>query len=870
MSRKKRVVGTAGHIDHGKTSLVRALTGVDTDRLPEEKRRGITIDLGFASWFTSEYQIGFIDVPGHERFVKNTLAGVGGIDSALLVVAADESIKPQTREHFAICRLLGIPTGLVAITKSDLVDRDIIELVRLEIEDLVSGSFLEGKSIVPVSSTTGAGLDELREAILQSVASVQDRDATTRVFRLPIDRVFTMKGFGSVITGTTYSGSVRVEDEVEVLPVGRRSRARGVQVHGEPREEASAGERTSMNLADIALEDLRRGQQVLHPNTLRPSQIITARLELLADAKPLKEQIRIRFHHLSAELLGTIRFVDDTEGELRAGQAYVQIRLEAPVIAVVGDRFVIRRYSPAFTIGGGVILDAHLPKLSRGTRPEILETLASGSLPERVELMSKLEGLRGLPLDEIQSRTGIRREKLAKDLKRVPNVVVTGNTYLHHDVLGIFRKRAMELLDRYFKDNKMAMNVPKGEFIQKLIPAGAPVNFLLADLANQKIAVVQGDALDIPGRSKTLGGAEGELARMIESRFRCSSISMAKARRSASATRGSCCRSGARLRRASGRGRAGDAHHSVSVRRAQHRRRHVALRDRDHGMVHDALLVAVRHLAVIEHRKRARARERVVGRAHHRRERRRCGVAGDHHREQLPRDRAMLRELQLTAIVADFDHESRSVAGDACTRIVRRDRFRKFCAMTLQQRLERFRACGLRDVVDERDGFRLRVEEPPLIELARTSRDAVGDDDRVRVRLFVGLDGRADRHDHRVDLRSRGRRRCLRRRLFTRDANENEEKYKTFHQHENREGALGNQRLPAVPAGALLFRVVPAPPPVRVDGQRDGQRVDPLHRIFHVPRHLGRARLRRLDHDLVVHGQQHARGVAWVVARKGT
>ena len=520
MSRKKRVVGTAGHIDHGKTSLVRALTGVDTDRLPEEKRRGITIDLGFASWFTSEYQIGFIDVPGHERFVKNMLAGVGGIDSALLVVAADESIKPQTREHFAICRLLGIPTGLIAVTKSDLVERDILELVRLEIEDLVTGSFLEGKPIVPVSSTTGAGLDDLRAAILQSVASVDDRDATTRVFRLPIDRVFTMKGFGSVITGTTYSGGVHVEDEVEVLPGERRSRARGVQVHGEPRDEASAGERTSMNLSDIALEELHRGQQVLHPNTLRPSQIITARLELLADAKPLKEQIRIRFHHLSAELLGTIRFVDDTESELKAGQAaFVQIRLEAPVIAVAGDRFVIRRYSPAFTIGGGVILDAHLPKLSRGTRAEILETLANGSLPERVELMSKLEGLRGLPLDEIQARTGIRREKLAKDLKRVPNVVITGNTYLHQDVLASFRKRAMDFLDRYFKDNKMAMSVPKGEFVQKLIPAGAPVNFLLADLGNQKIAVLQGDALDIPGRSKTLGGAEGELARMIESRF---------------------------------------------------------------------------------------------------------------------------------------------------------------------------------------------------------------------------------------------------------------------------------------------------------------------------------------------------------------
>ncbi len=431
MSRKKRVVGTAGHIDHGKTSLVRALTGIDTDRLPEEKRRGITIDLGFASWFTDDYQIGFIDVPGHERFVKNMLAGVGGIDSALLVVAADESIKPQTREHFAICRLLGIPTGLVAITKSDLVDRDILELVRLEIEDLAAGSFLAGKPIVPVSSTTGAGLDELRAAILQSVASVDDRDATTRVFRLPIDRVFTMKGFGSVITGTTYSGAVRVEDEVEVLPGGKRSRARGVQVHGEPRDEASAGERTSMNLADVALEELRRGQQVLHPNTLRPSQIITARLELLADAKPLKEQTRIRFHHLSAELLGTIRFVDETEGELKPGQAaYVQIRLEAPVIAVAGDRFVIRRYSPAYTIGGGVILDAHLSKLSRGTRSEILDTLAGGTLPERVELMAKLQGLRGLPLDDLQARTGIRSARLTKELKRVPNVVITGSTYL--------------------------------------------------------------------------------------------------------------------------------------------------------------------------------------------------------------------------------------------------------------------------------------------------------------------------------------------------------------------------------------------------------------------------------------------------------
>jgi selenocysteine-specific elongation factor len=520
MTRKKRVVGTAGHIDHGKTSLVRALTGIDTDRLPEEKRRGITIDLGFASWFTEEYQIGFVDVPGHERFVKNMLAGIGGIDSVLLVVAADESIKPQTREHFAICRLLGISSGVVAITKSDLVDRDILDLVRMEIEELVAGSFLHGKPIIPVSSATGSGLDRLRVAIVQSVAEVADRDASTRVFRLPIDRVFTMKGFGSVITGTTYAGRVRVEDEVEVLPGTRRSRARAIQVHGEPREDASAGERTSMNLSDIPLDEIRRGQQVLHPDTLRPSSVITVRFDLLRDAKPLTDQARIRFHHLSAELLGKIHFVDDTVEELRPGRsAFAQIRLESPVIAVAGDRFVIRRYSPALTIGGGVILDAHLSKLSHGTRAEILDTLADGSLPQRVELMAKLQGLRGVTLDELQARTGIRSESLAKELRNVPNTSKTGNTFLHNDVLADFRRRAMEFMERYFQSNKMAVNVPKGEFVQKLVPAGAPVNFLLHDLGKENIAVLQGDALDIPGRSKTLGGAEGELARAIEARY---------------------------------------------------------------------------------------------------------------------------------------------------------------------------------------------------------------------------------------------------------------------------------------------------------------------------------------------------------------
>ena len=521
MSRRKRVVGTAGHIDHGKTTLVRALTGVDTDRLPEEKRRGITIDLGFASLVTDDWQIGFVDVPGHERFVKNMLAGAGGIDSALLVVAADESIKPQTREHFAICRLLGIRTGLVAITKRDLVDDDILGLVRLEVEELVRGSFLEGKPIVPVSSTTGAGLDTLRDAILESIRAVDDRDSSTRLFRLPIDRVFSMKGFGTVVTGTTYSGKTNLDADVEILPGGKKSRARNLQVHGEARVTASAGERTSINLADVTVGDLARGQQIVHPGTLRGSHVVTVQLELLGDAaKPLKDGTRVRFHHLAAELLGTVRFVDQTGSELGAGmRAFAQVRLESPIVAVAGDRFVIRRYSPALTIGGGTILDAHIPKLSRGTRTEILRTLADGSLLERVELIARLSGLRGVTMGEIAARTGIRMDALAKELRAIPNVVKTGETFLHADALVDFKRRAIGFLETFFATNRTSVAVPKSELAQKLIPRGAPLNFLLNELAKEEIAVVAGDVLEIPGRSKTLGGAEGELARMIEQRY---------------------------------------------------------------------------------------------------------------------------------------------------------------------------------------------------------------------------------------------------------------------------------------------------------------------------------------------------------------
>jgi selenocysteine-specific elongation factor len=307
---KHIIVGTAGHIDHGKTALVKALTGIDADRLEEEKRRGITIDLGFAHLqLTPTLRLGFVDVPGHERFVKNMLAGVGGIDLVLFVVAADESIKPQTREHFDICRLLEIPRGVIALTKADLVDDDMLGLVRAEVEGLVAGSFLEGAPVVPVSSVTGAGLEELRQALARVAAEAPEKDASGH-FRLPIDRVFTVKGFGTVATGTLVSGSVAKEQEVEVYPAGRRLRVRGVQVHGTSADRAVAGQRTAVNLADIQPAELARGDALSEPGVFRAVQQVDCRLQLLPTAKPLKHRAPVHFHCGTAEIEAQVRLLE--------------------------------------------------------------------------------------------------------------------------------------------------------------------------------------------------------------------------------------------------------------------------------------------------------------------------------------------------------------------------------------------------------------------------------------------------------------------------------------------------------------------------------------------------------------------------------
>src|SRR4051812_13867683 len=354
---KHIIVGTAGHIDHGKTALVKALTGIDADRLEEEKRRGITIDIGFAHLdLTPSLRLGFVDVPGHERFVKNMLAGVGGIDLVLFVIAADESIKPQTREHFDICRLLGIPRGIVALTKSDLVDPDLLGLVRLEAEELVAGSFLEGAPIVPVSSTTGAGLDELRAALARIAATVPDKDPRGH-FRLPIDRAFTIKGFGAVVTGALISGAVQKEQEVELYPAGRRLRVRGVQVHGSKSDHAVAGQRTAVNLTDIQPSEIVRGEVLSAPGRFQAVRHIDCRLDLLGSARPLKHRAPVHFHSGTAEIEAEVRLFGGLATLLPGASANARIVLREAALLLPGDRFIIRKFSPVVTIGGGVVVD---------------------------------------------------------------------------------------------------------------------------------------------------------------------------------------------------------------------------------------------------------------------------------------------------------------------------------------------------------------------------------------------------------------------------------------------------------------------------------------------------------------------------------
>ncbi|RPI86679.1 MAG: selenocysteine-specific translation elongation factor, partial [Planctomycetaceae bacterium] len=394
------ILGTAGHIDHGKTSLVRRLTGINTDRLPEEKARGISIDLGFAHFHASEFEFGVVDVPGHERFVRNMVAGATGIDLALLVVAADAGVMPQTIEHLEIMDLLGVATGVVAITKVDLVDPELVELVRLEIADRVAGTFLAGAAVIAVSSTTGAGCAELVEAL---VATARRASATPplSLFRLPIDRVFTIAGHGTVVTGTVVSGSVRPGDTLELLPARQSVRVRGVQHHGQTTASGGSSQRCAINLAAVKADEVFRGNELATPEYLRPARRLLVRMRCLSSAPaPLKDRAVYRLHLGTDEVLARVIVKGRPVAPGEVG--YAELRLARPVTAAWGQRFILRRASPATTVGGGVILD---PGVSPRTRLTDLSLAAEGrqSAEPIDRLDTFLAGLDGVPVSPLEA-----------------------------------------------------------------------------------------------------------------------------------------------------------------------------------------------------------------------------------------------------------------------------------------------------------------------------------------------------------------------------------------------------------------------------------------------------------------------------------
>jgi selenocysteine-specific elongation factor len=452
---KHVVVGTAGHIDHGKTSLVRVLTGIDTDRLPEEKARGITIDLGFA--FLEEpdgLTIEIVDVPGHERFVKNMLAGVGGIDLALLVIAADEGVMPQTREHLAICSLLHIRSGMIALTKADLVEPDWLELVREDVASLVGGTFLAGAPVVAVSARTLAGLDELR-ATLSALARAVPGRGTDQLPRLPIDRVFTVKGFGTVVTGTLMAGQLAVDERMEIYPKGLQAKIRGLQTHGRPVLEARAGQRTAVNLQGLERAAIDRGDVLGHVGTLVPTVLIDGTLELLEDApRAVKSRDRVRFHAGTSEIMARVLLLDRPELEPGA-TALARFRLEAPLIALPGDRFVVRSYSPMVTIGGGTLLDVDPPRFKRRAPALVahLTLLRQGSPAEVVEEHVRHAGVSGARVAALSGRVPfgpVRLRALLDDLQASGRLLaIERDWFLHPESYARLRGLALAALESF-------------------------------------------------------------------------------------------------------------------------------------------------------------------------------------------------------------------------------------------------------------------------------------------------------------------------------------------------------------------------------------------------------------------------------------
>jgi selenocysteine-specific elongation factor len=522
---KSIIVGTAGHIDHGKSALVEALTGTHPDRLEEEKRRGITIDLGFAFLEEDRVRFGFVDVPGHERFVSNMLAGAAGLDLVLLVVAADESIKPQTREHFDICRLLGVKRGVIALTKSDLVDIDTLGLVRLEVEEYLRGTFLENAPIVAVSAKTRAGLQELKKELHRVATEVRGKDAAHH-FRLPIDRAFAIKGFGSVVTGTLISGGIASGDEVELLPQQKLLRVRGVQSGGKAVERALAGQRTAVNLAGIEHTALQRGMVLATPGKFRATRRIDTRLELLPSAPKLKQRTRVHVHAGTSETIAEIFIFG--QSELAPGQnALAQMRLHDQVLVLPGDRFIVRQFSPVTTIGGGTVLDAlaRRPMVRDTGRVAFLETLERG---DRVEILAAMaeRAPGGIGFQDIAARTAWRDDEI-RDVAR--KLTASGRVKNVAEPLILIPAKAFEetrqkiaaRVERFHKENSLLPGISREDLRSSLGRRVRAETFraALEELAAQKKLELQGELVKRTGSSINLDPDETRAKEQIEAAF---------------------------------------------------------------------------------------------------------------------------------------------------------------------------------------------------------------------------------------------------------------------------------------------------------------------------------------------------------------
>jgi selenocysteine-specific elongation factor len=526
---KQIILGTAGHIDHGKTSLIRAVTGIDTDRLKEEKERGITIELGFAALdLPSGQHVGIVDVPGHEKFVKNMVAGATGIDIVALVIAADEGVMPQTREHMEICTLLGIQHGFVVLSKIDMVDEEWLELAKEDISEFTRGTFLEDQPVVPVSSVTGDGIDLFARTLDQQCAAIPERK-TSGLFRLPVDRVFTMRGFGTVITGSLVSGKIAVGENIELYPAGIQAKVRGLQVHGAGVEEALAGQRTAVNFQGLDKADVLRGFVLARPGTLKPSYMVDITLNYLAScAKPLKNRTRVRFHTGTSELMGNIILFD--RETLEPGQSTAaQIRLDTPVVLVKDDRYVIRSYSPVRTIGGGLVLNPVPPKHKR-FRAEVVEALnrtTDMSPEETIAFHAHQSGFQGTLFSDLRLVTNLPDKKLEGAVnsllsnRRLLTVDRDTRCYIHADAYDLLRQMVLDHLSTYHETNPLKAGMPSEELKSKFparINPKLPTQVLNQMIRSEDLAL-EDNLIRLTDHKVNLGIDQVELREKINSAY---------------------------------------------------------------------------------------------------------------------------------------------------------------------------------------------------------------------------------------------------------------------------------------------------------------------------------------------------------------